>query len=175
MAALVVYFSRQGANSRYGDSRDLEVGSTQLLAEALAARVGAPLFRIEPAESYSRECDATVERNALEQAGASAPELAGALPGLTGVDRVFMGSPVWDDHLPVIVRTFLAAAGGLAGKTIHPFLTYGIGPGFVFDDYRELCPDATVSEGLAVPSAEVGSDAADAAVEGWIERLGRTQ
>lgn len=171
---LVVYFSRQGTNYRYGDARDLEVGSTQLLAEAIAARTGAELFKLEAAESYSRDCDATVERSALERAGeAAAPEIAGALPDLAFRSRIFMGSPVWDDHLPTIVRVFLAEADGLAGKTIHPFVTYGIGPGLVFDDYRELCPEAVVTDGLALPSGEAG--AATAAVEGWIARLDRTQ
>lgn len=70
----------------------------------------------------------------------------------------------------MIMRTFIDQADELAAKTVHPFLTYAVGEGSVFADYKDFRPDAHVREGLAV-RGEAARDAADR-VDAWLRSSG---
>ena len=81
-----------------------------------------------------------------------------------------LGSGVWNVQAPMIMRTFIESVD-LAGRTVLPFVTFAVsGMGRVTDDYRQLLPDSTIGEGLAVR----GEEAADARpeVEDWLRRVG---
>ena len=65
----------------------------------------------------------------------------------------------------MIIRTLLDATD-LSGTTVHPFITYAVGKGSVFDDYADRYPDATIAEGLAI-QGEKATDAG-AYTEQWI-------
>lgn len=85
---------------------------------------------------------------------------------LSGYGAVVLGSPVWNTRAPMIIRTFLDRTDSLAGMTVHPFLTYAVGQGSVFEDYADLCPEADVRAGLAIRGEEV-RDSADA-IDTWL-------
>jgi hypothetical protein len=44
-------------------------------------------------------------------------------------------------------RTLEIGNTRLAGKTVHPFCTYAMSPGPVFQDYESFCPDSAIHEG----------------------------
>ncbi|RYE39424.1 MAG: hypothetical protein EOP24_44305 [Hyphomicrobiales bacterium] len=165
---LLVYFSRPGMNYWYADRKDLEIGNTQVVAETVADLVDAEVVRIEAAEPYPHDYDATVERNQEEEQAGSRPQIAGGLPDLSLYDSIILGCPVWNSRAPMIVRTFLDGVD-LTGKTIHPFVTYAIGEGRVFDDYTELYPDAVIEAGLAIQGEEAAE--ADEQVAQWVSDM----
>ncbi|MGD6751985.1 flavodoxin [Streptomyces sp. BH105] len=169
MRALLVYFSRPGENYWHGGRKDLEIGNTRIVAEMIAEQTGAQVFRIEAAEAYPHDYEQTVQRNEQEQQDDARPKISDELPDVSGYDTIIIGSPVWNTRAPMIIQTFLDATDALAGKTIHPFLTYAVGEGSVFADYATLCPDATVTDGLAIQ----GENAADAheAVTRWVSAI----
>jgi hypothetical protein len=88
------------------------------------------------------------------------PQIADGLPNLSRYSTVLLGSPIWNTRAPMIMRTFLEQTGLLAGKTIHPFCTYAMSPGSVFDDYKTFCPDAAVGTGLGIRGEDAQSSAA---------------
>jgi FMN-dependent NADH-azoreductase len=61
------------------------------------------------------------------------------VPSLDAYDTILLGSPVWNVQAPMIMRTFIESVD-LAGKTIHPFVTYAVsGMGSVRTDYGASC------------------------------------
>jgi flavodoxin len=112
--ALVAYFSC--------------TGTTQALAETLAAVVEGDLYRIEPAVQYT---DADLDwhdessRSSVEMRDrALRPEIAGEPLNLDGYGVIYLGSPIWWGVPPTIVNTFLESHD-FSGKTLIPFVTSG--------------------------------------------------
>lgn len=165
--SLLIFFSRAGENYWEGGRRDIDVGNTRRLADMIAERVDCDVYEILAADPYPTAYDPTVARNQLEQDEDARPGILGELPDTSSYDTVLLGSPVWNTRAPMIMRTFLDATDSLAGKTVHPFLTYAVGEGSVFRDYSSFCPEAVVTAGLAVRGEDVG--AAAPAVDRWLQ------
>ena len=137
---LVVFFSRAGENYHYGDRVDLGAGNTEVLAGFISARLNElgithDVHRLEAADPYPDDYDATVARNVREQDTDARPALANPLPSTDGYDLVLVGSPIWNVRPPMLMNTF-AEAHDFTGKTVHPFVTYAVsGLGTAERDY----------------------------------------
>ena len=172
---LVVYYSRPGENYYYGDRIDLEIGNTQVLAGVIGDRldelgVEHDVHRLEAADPYPDDYDATVTRNSEEQDADARPGLANPLDSIEGYDTVLVGSPVWNVRPPMLMHTF-AEAHDFTGRTVHPFVTYAVsGLGTAEDEYAAACRGADIGAGLAVRGESVREDA-PAAVAEWLDRM----
>ncbi|ROR83059.1 Flavodoxin [Plantibacter flavus] len=167
---LLAYFSRPGENYSYGGRTTLDVGNTQIVADMIAAASTVDVYRIEAADPYPDDYDATVARNVQEENVNARPAIANPLPDVAGYDTVLLGCPVWNVQTPMILRTFVDSVD-LAGKRLHPFVTYAVsGIGRVEDDYAALCPDANLGESLAVQGEKAADARAD--VDAWLRRIG---
>ena len=94
MKALIIYYSRSGA--------------TEALAQLIARLTGGELCRVQPAEPYSEDYRATVERAKAELAAGAAIGLAGRLPDVSGFDAVLAGTPNWCGLMAPPVSSALA-------------------------------------------------------------------
>lgn len=167
---LLAYFSRAGENYYYGDRIDLEVGNTEVLAGMIRELTGCDVHRIEAADTYPEDYEATVERNTREQNSSARPAIANPLPDLGQYDTVLLASGIWSNRAPMIMTTFTEGLD-FTGKTVHPVTTYAMSRlGTTERDYANSCPGAVIGEGLAVRGEEVREARAD--LETW---LGRTQ
>ncbi|WP_413804718.1 flavodoxin [Streptomyces sp. OE57] len=167
---LLAYFSRPGENYYYGGRIDLKVGNTEVLAEKIASRIACDAYRIQAANPYPRDYDATVKRNVREQDTDARPAIEGRPPSLDGYDTILLAGPIWNVRAPMIMTTFTEALD-LRGKTVHPVTTYAMsGLGTTERDYAASCPGATIAEGLAVRGEELKD--ADTEVEAWLRRIG---
>lgn len=145
-------------------------GNTLALAEAIQARTNLDLVRIEPAEPYPADYDEMLTVGQREQDEDARPAIAEGVPTLANHDTVYLGFPVWWGHIPQIIKT-LADRGDLAGKTIAPFSTSGSSSITAsVADLRELCPDATILDGLTVTEADLPT--MDTSAEEWLATLG---
>lgn len=167
----LAYFSRAGENYYYGDRIDLEVGNTEVLAGMIRELTGCDVHRIEAADPYPEDYEATVERNTREQDSSARPAIANPLPDLDQYDTVLLASGIWSNRAPMIMTTFTEGLD-FTGKTVHPVTTYAMSRlGTTERDYyANSCPGAVIGEGLAVRGEEVREARAD--LETW---LGRTQ
>lgn len=167
---LLAYFSRPGENYSYGGRTTLNVGNTQIVADMIAAATTVDVYRIEAADPYPDDYDATVARNVQEENANARPAIANPLPNVAGYDTVLLGCPVWNVQTPMILRSFVDSVD-LIGKSLHPFVTYAVsGIGRVEDDYAALCPDATLGESLAIQGEKAADARAD--VDAWLRRIG---
>lgn len=172
-SVLMVYFSREGEQYWNGGRRTVEVGNTARVAEFISELIQPDVFRIEAADPYPEDYDATVDRNSAEARDDARPAIAGSLPDLAPYSTILLGSPVWGVQEPRIMRTFLDSVGdaALEGKVVHPFVTYAVsGMGNVRDNYTRYYPTATFSEGLAIRGEE--AEQGEPEVRDWLTDLG---
>jgi flavodoxin len=163
---LLAYFSRPGENYYYGGRRNLEVGNTAVLAQMIADLIDCDVYRMEAADPYSSDYDATVARNSQEQDDDARPVIANPLASIAQYDTVLIGSPIWAVRTPMVMTTF-AESFDFTGKTVHPFVTYAVsGLGRAEQDYAAGCPGADLRPGLAIQGEEV-ADHRDH-VEAWL-------
>ena len=127
---LVAYFSASGV--------------TKSAAERLAKAVGADLFEIKPAQSYSKaDLDWTNKksRSSVEMSSPdSRPEIVEKLDNMADYDVVFVGFPIWWYVAPTIINTVLESYD-FSGKTVIPFATSGgSGMGKTEEVLHKICP-----------------------------------
>ncbi len=119
-------------------------GKTENVARAIADASGGQLYKIQVAKSYP---DDTKERRAIledEIAENYLPPLRATDINPVNYDIIFLGSPVWANHISQPVKSFLAKYN-LAGKRVIPFVTHsGGGRGQSFDDVAALCTGCVV-------------------------------
>lgn len=167
---LLAYFSRPGENYYYGDRIDLEPGNTEALAGMIAEGIDCDAHRIQPADPYPHDYDATVARNAHEQDADARPAIGNPLPALDRYDVVLLAGPIWNVRPPMIMRTFTEALD-FEGATVHPITTHAMsGLGTAEREYAQTCRGATLAEGLAIRGEEVAD--AGATVQEWLRRTG---
>lgn len=156
--SLVVYFSRAGENYWHGDRKNLKKGNTAVLAEEIAKQTDADVYEIVAADPYSDDYGATVARNVHEEDEDSRPAIAHALPDLSHYQVVYLGSPVWNSTMPMIMKTFVEQAKW-QGQQVRPFVTYAVsGMAGIDEEYQRLLPDLSVTQGLAVRGEDVAID-----------------
>ena len=87
-------------------------GATKRTAEHLADAIGADLYEISPAKSYTRadlNWQDQESRSTLEMKNeASRPELADQDAEISKYDRIFLGFPIWLAYHKLIQCTQLA-------------------------------------------------------------------
>ena len=150
MSTLVAYYSRASQNYGNGGVIDLPKGNTEVLAEAIAADLGADLFKIETVEPYPTDYFATTDQAKRELRENARPAIQGPLPRMEGVDAIVLGYPNWWGTMPMAVKTFLDGCD-LTGVTIALLCTNeGSGLGNSVSDLRRTYPAANVVEGLSV-------------------------
>ena len=85
-----------------------------------------------------------------EKADGARPVLERQLDSVAPYDVVFLGYPNWCGTMPMAVWTFLESHD-FGGKLIMPFCTHeGSGWGTSLQDLHDLCPTATIGQGLTL-------------------------
>ena len=144
-------------------------GNTLALAKHLATATGAEVFELKLEKPYTEvysDCTAQAKRDI---AAGLRPALT-ALPDLTGVSTVLIGSPNWWGTVAPPVSTFLENPA-LAGKQVALFQTHG-GGGLqrCFDDFKKQAKGTVIGRPLYV-SGSRADRAADEAAR-WVKTLG---
>ena len=128
---LVAYFSMLNGNT--GD-----------VARAIADASGGDIYRIMVAEEYPEDDKARKELLMQQIEQNIFPALQGAAPNFTEYDIIFLGSPVWGNHLSQPVKSFLHKYD-LSGKKVIPFVSHsGGGRGKSFADVADMCTGCIV-------------------------------
>lgn len=126
-------------------------GTTAKAAKKLSEAIGADLYEIRPAVSYTEEDLNWMDkksRSSIEMNDRSfRPELADHDADIADYDKIFLGFPIWWYVAPTIINSFLESYD-FSGKTIILFATSG-GSGFgkTASELMKSCPGAVVKEG----------------------------
>ena len=132
--------------------------------------IDSDLFYIDTVRKYPDDHMAKIDVAKKEFNEDARPELTAQVENMDDYNTVILAFPNWWTTMPMAVFTFLESYD-FSGKTICPLITHG-GSGFSnsLSDIKRLCPDADITEGLAIN----GDDAAtcDKALEQWLTAIG---
>lgn len=122
MKNLVVYFSHEGQNSVDFNVQNINKGHTRIVAEKIALKLNADLFRIVPKDPYPKDYDECVKRAKNEYENNICPEIELPLPEGSNYNTVYLGFPIWFRTFPGVVSTFINGFD-FENKTVKPFCT----------------------------------------------------
>ena len=132
-------------------------GKTENTAKAIADASSGQLYQIQVDKAYPdnkkerrKILEQEIEQNYL-------PPLKPTNINPDDYDIIFLGSPVWGNHISQPVKSFLGKYN-LSGKHVIPFVTHsGGGRGQSFNDIAELCSGCIVdSDGWSSWGSGVG-------------------
>lgn len=145
-------------------------GHTKQIAEEIHAQVGGDMFEIQPEIPYTDNINELSGIALQEQRDNVRPPLSTHVADMDQYDYVFIGYPCWWSNMPMPVFTFLEEYS-FTGKTVIPFTSYGENVfGRSLDSIREILPDATMAEGLAIQEHTM-QDMPEK-VTAWLQSLG---
>lgn len=166
---LVVYYSRADENYISGTLKTLAVGNTEVVAKVIKDLTGADIFKIEQSKPYSEDYNDCTEEAKSDQTNNVRPEIKAYPESIDKYDEIYLGYPNYWNTMPMAVFTFLEHFN-LNGKKIMPFCTHeGSGMGRSETDIKSLCPEATVTSGLAIYGSRVSTAKSD--IERWVNKI----
>ena len=143
-------------------------GTTEDVAEKIAAVTGGELHEIAPEQAYTdadldwnnRQSRSSVEMNDPK----SRPALKEKKANMADYDVVYIGFPIWWGVAPHIVNTFIESHD-LKGKTLMPFATSG-GSGIsqAVAALRKAYPELNWQDGKLLNRAD------ERTIRAWIEK-----
>ena len=147
---LIAYFSHTGENYFGGTIKNITKGNTHVVAEFAQKVTGGDMFEIRTVKTYPVNYQECCDEAQAEGRANARPELAVAVPDISGYDTIVLGYPCWWGTMPQAVFTFLESAD-FSGKKILPFCTHeGSGMGRSESDIKKLCPGSNVVKGLPI-------------------------
>lgn len=166
---LVAYYSRADENYVSGQIKTLQIGNTEVAAGFIEKLTGADIFKIEQVQPYAKDYNTCIAQAQSDQKRDARPELKKYPESLEQYDVIYLGYPNYWNTMPMTVFTFLEHFD-FTGKEIRPFCTHeGSGMGNSVSDIRKLCPDAEVSQGLAIRGGLV--EMSEKEIEAWTQRV----
>lgn len=167
---LIAYFSHAGQNYSHGGIKTLKVGNTEVVAKKLHTMLDSDLFYIDTVKKYPDDHMEKIAIAKREYEQNARPELAAKVENMSGYDTVILAFPNWWTTMPMALFTFLESYD-FSGKTICPLITHG-GSGFSnsLKDIAKLCPNAKITEGLAIHGDYV--ETCDNDLEKWVKKIG---
>lgn len=145
-------------------------GHTQDIAQRIAQRTGADVFRLQTQEPLSKApwIYLTLKRQLSTQ---KYPALQHPLPDVSGYDVVFVGSPVWWYTAATPMLQFLQEMD-FKGKKVVPFSTQGSNYGTFFKDFSARAQNAQLLQGASFNNLPPKYDSAvDSKINAWLNAL----
>ncbi|MFA6619529.1 MAG: flavodoxin [Bacilli bacterium] len=165
---LIAYFSKRGENWWIKDLQSLKVGNTEKMAVLIQKTTGGDLYPIVAKKDYPDGYYACCDAAKLELQSKVRPELV-ELKKVDAYDIIFIGYPTWCGTLPMPIFTFLEA-NNFQGKIVIPFNTSeGSGFGHGVKDLQNVCPGASIKNGLALRGHLV--EESEKEIQTWLKTL----
>ena len=173
------YSNRLNAQTVSSDNKILVVyyswssnGNTRYMAQQIQDATGADIFEIIPVLAYPSDYNACVEQAKIEINSKHKPDIKGTVENFDAYDIIIVGSPNWWSTIAPPVATFLTNYD-FEGKTIMPFMTHGgTRMGNAVNDIQELCPNATVTNGLPIQGESVRDESTPSDIAKWLSDNG---
>jgi flavodoxin len=166
------------ADSPFGNALVIvfsQTGKTLSLAETIAAKTGADIYRIETATPLPNDESEIITLENARRSDGRAPELKGPAPDLSPYTFVFVGSPVWFGNLPDHVALFLDGVD-FGGRNVALFASAGTRPGEIIQNLAKAVKGGTVLYPGLVNRREDdwSKEALDAMVDEYLTKLGES-
>jgi flavodoxin len=111
-------------------------GNTKLMAESMAAEIGADLLELKPVKEITRNNFMKIFAGGKQAMTKAEPELMPFNVKPADYDLIFIGTPVWAWTYAPALRTFFKQ-NKLVNKKIALFCCHGGGPRNFFEKFEE--------------------------------------
>ena len=166
MKTLVVYFSRVGENMVNGETEIITKGFTEIIAEKIASKTGATLYKLEPENPYPTSYEECVKRSRIEDQYNEKVPYLNPLANLDEYDIIYLGFPCWWRTYPRVVASFIRDHSWV-GKVVYPFATNEEGAlGMAELELKGSLRGAIIKKGFACKGSEVNK--VDDKLDAWI-------
>lgn len=147
-------------------------GTTEAAAKEMQKQLGADIYKIQTNIAYPKNAPGTLNQVKQEYVQQIRPELKTKVANFAAYDTIILGFPNWFDNPPMGVFSFLEGQKW-QGKTIYPFVTYGLGGfGSSIEDMQRAVPAATLGKGLMLHASIARK--ADKQIATWLQAIGLT-
>ena len=150
--------------------------NTEVMANYIAEKIGANLFRIEREKPYPAEYDPCTVEAKKEVEGKIYPAIKGLPQNFDQYGTIIVAVPVWWYTAPMPVFTFLEKSGlDFSGKTVIPFCTAYTAEYNTLKDIVKVTPSAQHKDGLCITTKDMGGknlEGKKPQVDKWLESLG---
>lgn len=145
-------------------------GNTRRITEIIRQTLETDVAEIKTVKPYRGSYDDVVEQGKREVDSGFMPEMKPLDIDLSQYDVVILGSPVWWYTFAPAMKSFLNGAD-LSGKTVYPFATNGGWIGHTFKDFKNMCKNAKVQDGLNVLFHEDNLQTSESTIQKWINSI----
>ena len=124
-------------------------GHTKMIAESIQKKLGCDILEIKPVQPYSTDYQTVVDEEQNNESSNKTPEIQKIDKDLSNYDEFIIGSPVWWYTISPVVVTFLKKYD-FSGKKIYPYATNAGWLGHTFIDFKKLCSNSSVEDGMNI-------------------------
>ena len=158
MKKLVVYYSY--------------TGNTEKIALKLSEKLSCDILKLEPKFPFSTDYQEVVDEYQNNSISNKEVEIKDISINLEEYDEIIIGTPVWWYTISPVVVTFLKRYN-LTGKKIYPFATNAGWLGHTFPDFKKLCPNSKVENGMNIVFESYSDKlvTSEEEINNWIEKL----
>lgn len=135
MKSLVVYYSYSG--------------NTKIIVDMIKNKIDCDVLKLEPKIPFSNDYDEVVKEYQNNNIDNKEVMIKDVNININEYDKIIIGTPVWWYTISPVVVTFLKKYN-LDNKIIYPFATNAGWLGHTFNDFKKLCKNSIVNDGMNI-------------------------
>lgn len=159
MKRLVIYYSY--------------TGNTKKIALMIKNKLNCDILELEPKVPFSNDYDEVVREYQNNSINNKVVEIKDINLNISEYDEIIIGTPVWWYTMCPVITTFLKQCD-LTNKTIYPFATNAGWLGHTFVDFKKLCSNSTLKDGMNIVFSSTNLNelvTSEDEIEKWIKEL----
>ena len=124
-------------------------GNTKRIAEMIQKQLNCDILELQPKVPFSTDYQEVVDEYQNNSISNKEVEIKDIDLNLEAYDEIIIGTPVWWYTISPVVVTFLKKYD-LSGKKIYPYATNAGWLGHTFIDFKKLCSNSSVEDGMNI-------------------------
>ena len=124
-------------------------GNTKRIAEMIQKQLNCDILELQPKVPFSTDYQEVVDEYQNNSISIKEVEINDLDLNLEIYDEIIIGTPVWWYTISPVVVTFLKKYD-FSGKKIYPYATNAGWLGHTFIDFKKLCSNSSVEDGMNI-------------------------
>lgn len=124
-------------------------GNTKRIAEMIQKQLNCDILELQPKVPFSTDYQEVVDEYQNNSISNKEVEINDIDLNLEIYDEIIIGTPVWWYTISPVVVTFLKKYD-FSGKKIYPYATNAGWLGHTFIDFKKLCSNSSVEDGMNI-------------------------
>lgn len=147
-------------------------GNTKRIAEMIQKQLNCDVLELQPKVPFSTDYQEVVDEYQNNSISNKEVEIKDIDLNLEVYDEIIIGTPVWWYTISPVVVTFLKKYD-LRGKKIYPYATNAGWLGHTFIDFKKLCSNSSVEDGMNIVFKSYSDQlmTSEDEIDKWIKNL----